>query len=199
MSDARHGLIARTITWCGLHPGLTIAASLALAVASFAAIRATPVDALPDISDRQVIVVGEWMGRSPALVEDQLTWPLASALLGMPGVRAVRGQSMPGMSFLYVVLEDDADLDLARARTGEVLAQVAEPLERHGLVARERVGGLRRLGERDDHRLVRRRERERHRAAHGARATRDDGLDHAGPLEVGEGLRGRGLEHAGRS
>ncbi len=137
MSDARHGLIARTITWCGLHPGLTIAASLALAVASFAAIRATPVDALPDISDRQVIVVGEWMGRSPALVEDQLTWPLASALLGMPGVRAVRGQSMPGMSFLYVVLEDDADLDLARARTGEVLAQARTTLPEE---ARVRVG-----------------------------------------------------------
>lgn len=137
MSAPRQGFIARVITWCGLHPGVTIATSLALALASSAAIRATPVDALPDISDRQVIVVGEWMGRSPALVEDQLTWPLSSTLLGTPGVRAVRGQSMPGMSFLYVVLEDDADLERARMRVGETLAQLRTSLPDD---ARVRVG-----------------------------------------------------------
>jgi Cu(I)/Ag(I) efflux system membrane protein CusA/SilA len=137
VSAPRQGFIARVITWCGLHPGVTIATSLALALASSAAIRATPVDALPDISDRQVIVVGEWMGRSPALVEDQLTWPLSSTLLGTPGVRAVRGQSMPGMSFLYVVLEDDADLERARMRVGETLAQLRTSLPDD---ARVRVG-----------------------------------------------------------
>ena len=123
MTAARDGMVARVITWCGEHPVPTILASLVLAGASWAAIVATPVDAIPDISDRQVIVFSEWMGRSPDLVEDQLTYPLATALLATPDVRAVRGQSMPGMSFLYVVLDDGADLDLARARVAEKLAQ----------------------------------------------------------------------------
>jgi len=128
MTAARNGIVARIITWCGEHPVPTILASLVLAGASWAAISATPVDAIPDISDRQVIVFSEWMGRSPDLVEDQLTYPLATALLATPDVRAVRGQSMPGMSFLYVVLDDGADLDLARARVAEKLAQLRESL-----------------------------------------------------------------------
>ena len=84
----------------------------------------TPVDAIPDLSDNQVIVWTEWKGRSPQVVEDQVTYPLTTTLQGMPKVKAVRSQSMFGMSFIYVIFDDDADIYWARSRVLEKLNQV---------------------------------------------------------------------------
>ena len=80
-----------------------------------------PLDAIPDLSDPQVIVFSEWPGRSPQLVEDQITYPIVSALLSAPRVKAVRGQSMFGDSFVYVIFEDGTDIYWARSRVLEYL------------------------------------------------------------------------------
>ena len=81
----------------------------------------TPLDAIPDVSDNQVIVFTDWAGRSPQLVEDQVTYPLASNLQGMPGLKAVRAQSMFGFSLVYVIFDDDIDIYWARSRVLERL------------------------------------------------------------------------------
>lgn len=83
-----------------------------------------PLDALPDLSDVQVIVWTEWMGRSPDLIEDQITYPIASTLLAAPEIKFVRGQSMFGMSFVYAIFEDGTDMYWARSRVLEYLNQV---------------------------------------------------------------------------
>jgi len=84
----------------------------------------TPVDAIPDLSENQVIVFTQWMGRSPKIIEDQITYPLTQALQGIPNVRAVRSFSMFGMSFIYVIFEDKAEIYWARSRVLEKLNQV---------------------------------------------------------------------------
>jgi Cu(I)/Ag(I) efflux system membrane protein CusA/SilA len=84
----------------------------------------TPVDAIPDLSENQVIIWTEWMGRSPQIIEDQITYPLTTNLQGMPKVKAVRSQSMFGMSFIYVIFDDDAEIYWARSRVLEKLSQV---------------------------------------------------------------------------
>jgi Cu(I)/Ag(I) efflux system membrane protein CusA/SilA len=88
----------------------------------------TPVDAIPDLSENQVIVWTEWMGRSPQIIEDQITYPLTKSLQGIPQVKAVRSQSMFGMSFIYVIFEDNADVYWARSRVLEKLNQVKDLL-----------------------------------------------------------------------
>lgn len=80
-----------------------------------------PLDAIPDLSDPQVIIYTEWPGRSPQLVEDQITYPIVSSLLSAPGVKAVRGQSMFGDSFVYVIFADHVDIYWARSRVLEYL------------------------------------------------------------------------------
>ena len=82
----------------------------------------TPLDAIPDISDNQVIVSVEWPGRSPQLVEDQVTYPLASSLQGLPHLKAVRAQSMFGFSLVYVIFDDEVDIYWARTRVLERLS-----------------------------------------------------------------------------
>jgi CzcA family heavy metal efflux pump len=84
-------------------------------------IQRNPVDAIPDLSENQVIVFTEWMGRSPQVIEDQVTYPLVSNLQGVSKVKNIRGTSMFGMSFVYVVFEDDADIYWARTRVLERL------------------------------------------------------------------------------
>ncbi len=81
-----------------------------------------PVDAIPDVGENQQIVFTEWAGRSPRDVEDQVTYPLTTALLGMPGVRTVRSSSMLGFSTIYVIFEDDVEFYWARSRVLEKLA-----------------------------------------------------------------------------
>ena len=88
----------------------------------------TPLDAIPDLSENQVIVFTEWMGRSPKLVEDQITFPLVTALQGVPEVHAIRAQSMFGMSFIYIIFEDKTDLYWARSRVLEKLSTVQTAL-----------------------------------------------------------------------
>ena len=88
---------------------------------SFAAIKRTRLDAIPDLSDPQVIVFTEWMGRSPTLVEDQVTYPIVSKLIGTPHVTDVRGFSMFGMSFVYAIFEEGTDIYWARSRVLEYM------------------------------------------------------------------------------
>jgi CzcA family heavy metal efflux pump len=85
------------------------------------AVRQNPVDAIPDLSENQVIVFTEWMGRSPQIMEDQVTYPLMSNLQGMPKVKNIRGSSMFGMSFIYIIFEDNTDIYWARTRVLERL------------------------------------------------------------------------------
>jgi CzcA family heavy metal efflux pump len=98
---------------------------LLIAVALFAwgayAVSVNPIDAIPDLSDNQVIVFTEWQGRSPQIMEDQVTYPLVSNLQGIPKVKAIRATSMFGMSFVYIVFDDKADVYWARSRVLERL------------------------------------------------------------------------------
>ena len=84
-------------------------------------IQKNPIDAIPDLSENQVIVFTEWMGRSPQLIEDQITYPLVSNLQGIPKIKRIRGTSMFGMSFVYVIFEDNVDIYWARTRVLERL------------------------------------------------------------------------------
>ncbi len=84
-------------------------------------IEKNPIDAIPDLSENQVIVFTEWMGRSPQVIEDQVTYPLVSNLQGIPKIKNIRGSSMFGMSFVYVIFEDDVDIYWARTRVLERL------------------------------------------------------------------------------
>src|SRR5688572_5663778 len=90
--------------------------------------RSTPLDAIPDLSDPQVIVFTDWMGRSPDLVEDQVTYPLVRVLQSTPQARTVRGYSMFGMSFIYVIFDDGTDIYWARTRVLEQLGRVQQLL-----------------------------------------------------------------------
>jgi len=85
------------------------------------AVNQNPIDAIPDLSDNQVIVFTEWQGRSPQIMEDQVTYPLVSNLQGIPKVKAIRATSMFGMSFVYIVFDDKADIYWARSRVLERL------------------------------------------------------------------------------
>ncbi len=118
----RHGVLARVIAAAARNPLVTILFVGALAAWGWLSLRRTALDAIPDLSDVQVIVFTEWQGRGPDLVEDQITYPISSALVSAPHVRYVRGQSMFGMSFVYVIFEDGTDLYWARSRVLEYLS-----------------------------------------------------------------------------
>ena len=102
-------------------PLMVLVLALLLAVAGWGAMLRAPLDAMPDLAPPQVIVVGHWPGRSPELVEQQVTQPLSSALLGTPGAAYVRGQSYQGVSFIYVIFDDDTDASWARGKVHEEL------------------------------------------------------------------------------
>ncbi|MBM4364801.1 MAG: efflux RND transporter permease subunit [Deltaproteobacteria bacterium] len=121
-------MLARLVTWSGQNRLVVYLLSLALALGGLWAARNSPLDAVPDLSDPQVIVYAEWMGRSPQLVEDQVTYPLVTGLQALPGVRAVRGFTMFGMSFTYVLLGDDVDPYFARSRVAERLQVLSAKL-----------------------------------------------------------------------
>jgi copper/silver efflux system protein len=125
---AASGVIGRIVAGSARNPVLTVAFAAALAVWGWYALRATPLDAIPDLSDTQVIVLTEWPGQSPDLVEAHVTYPVSSALLSTPRVRVVRGQSLFGLSFVYVVFEDGTDLYWARSRITEALARIERDL-----------------------------------------------------------------------
>jgi Cu(I)/Ag(I) efflux system membrane protein CusA/SilA len=83
----------------------------------FYSVQQNPVDAIPDLSENQVIVFTEWMGRAPQVMEDQVTYPLVSNLQGIPKVKNIRGTSMFGMSFVYIIFDDNVDIYWARSGT----------------------------------------------------------------------------------
>ena len=117
-------MIAAIIRWSVANRLLVVLAALALAVAGAIAVRTTPVDALPDLSDVQVVIRTTYPGQAPQIVEDQVTYPLTTTMLSVPGARTVRGYSFFGDSFVYVIFEDGTDLYWARSRVLEYLSQV---------------------------------------------------------------------------
>ena len=121
----RHGLVARTIDYCARNPFLTILTVAAMVVWGVFSLRNVPLDAVPDLSDVQVIVFTEWPGQSPDVVEDQVTYPITTSLLAAPGVKFVRGQSMLGFSFVYVIFEDGTNIYWARSRVLEYLDSIS--------------------------------------------------------------------------
>ncbi|HEX5065100.1 MAG TPA: CusA/CzcA family heavy metal efflux RND transporter [Myxococcota bacterium] len=127
-AEARPGFVARLIAACAARRGLTLLGVAAALAWGFVSLRATPLDALPDLSDTQVIVFSEWPGQSPDLVESQITYPISARLLAAPGVRFVRGQSFFGLSFVNVIFDDHTDLYWARSRVLEYLAGVGGQL-----------------------------------------------------------------------
>jgi len=125
---SKHGIIARLIAASAARPWFTILAVAALGVWGWISLQHTPLDAIPDLSDVQVIVFTEWMGQSPDLVEDQITYPISAALISAPKVQAVRGQSMFGMSFVNVIFQDGTDIYWARSRVLEYMSSVRAKL-----------------------------------------------------------------------
>jgi Cu(I)/Ag(I) efflux system membrane protein CusA/SilA len=121
-------MISRIIELSARNRAVVLVGVLAAVLASAWAIRAVKLDAVPDLSDPQVIVYAEWMGRSPTLVEDQVTYPVVSALVSTPRVADVRGYSMFGMSFVYVIFEEGTDVYWGRSRVAEALATVQSRL-----------------------------------------------------------------------
>jgi Cu(I)/Ag(I) efflux system membrane protein CusA/SilA len=124
MSAEGCNVIERVIDWCSRNRFLVFTATIALVVAGFWALRQVPLDALPDISDVQVIVHTRWPGQPPNIIEDQVTYPIVTTLLAAPKVKAVRAQTMFGDSYVYVVFQDGTDLYWARSRVLEYLQQI---------------------------------------------------------------------------
>ena len=118
-------MIARWIDWCACNRFLVFTGTLLLVFAGIWSLRRVPLDALPDISDVQVIVHTMWMGEPPNIIEDQVTYPIVTALLAAPHVKAVRAQTMFGDSYVFVVFEDGTDLYWARSRVIEYLQQIS--------------------------------------------------------------------------
>jgi Cu(I)/Ag(I) efflux system membrane protein CusA/SilA len=121
-------MIARLIAWSLSRRGLVAAFALALLVAGALYVRSMPVDAIPDLSDVQVIVYTDYPGQAPQVVENQVTYPLVTALLGVPNTKVVRGQSMFSTSFVYVIFMEGTDLYWARSRVLERLNAVQSKL-----------------------------------------------------------------------
>ena len=116
------------IDWSIKNRIIVVVAYIAIALAGYWALTRTPVDAIPDLSDNQVIVFTDWAGRSPREVEDQVTYPLVTNLQGLPGVRTVRASSAFSFSMVNVIFEDNVDLYWARTRVLERLNLVARQL-----------------------------------------------------------------------
>src|SRR6266849_1932474 len=117
-------VIARWIDWCAQNRFLVFTGTLLLVLAGIWSLRRIPLDALPDISDVQVIVHTPWAGQRPSLIEDQVTYPIVTKLLAAPHVKAVRAQTMFGDSYVFVVFEDGTDLYWARSRALEYMQQI---------------------------------------------------------------------------
>ncbi|HET7787093.1 MAG TPA: CusA/CzcA family heavy metal efflux RND transporter [Myxococcales bacterium] len=116
-------MIRRIITFSAQNRGIVLAAVVVALFGAYWSAKNIPLDALPDLSDTQVIVYSRW-DRSPDIVEDQVTYPIASALLGTPRVKAVRGFSDFGYSYVYVIFEDGTDLYWARSRVLEYMSKI---------------------------------------------------------------------------
>ncbi|HYL98907.1 MAG TPA: efflux RND transporter permease subunit, partial [Blastocatellia bacterium] len=117
-------MISRVIDWCANNRFLVFTGTLMLVLAGIWSLKNIPLDALPDISDVQVIVHTPWEGEPPNILEDQVTYPIVTKLLAAPHVKAVRAQTMFGDSYVFVVFEDGTDLYWARSRVLEYIQQL---------------------------------------------------------------------------
>ena len=121
-------MITRLIEWSARNPVLVILGVLLLTAGGVWAVFEVPLDAIPDLSDVQAIVFTEWSGRSPTLIEDQITYPIVTSLLAAPGVKRVRGVSEYGFSYVYVIFQDHIDLYWARSRVLEYMQKLTGKL-----------------------------------------------------------------------
>jgi Cu(I)/Ag(I) efflux system membrane protein CusA/SilA len=135
-------MISRIIAWCARNPFLVFTGVILLVVAGFWCLQRIPLDALPDISDVQVIIHTSWAGEPPNVIEDQVTYPIVTALLAAPNVKNVRAQTMFGDSYVFVVFQDDTDLYWARSRVTEYLQQIAGrlPADVHPAIGPDATG-----------------------------------------------------------
>ncbi|MCE1189334.1 MAG: CusA/CzcA family heavy metal efflux RND transporter [Ignavibacteria bacterium] len=121
-------MIEKIIDWCTNNRAIVLLFYTILSIAGIYCVIHLPVDAIPDLSENQVIVYTEWMGRSPQVVEDQVTFPLVSSLQGLAEVKAVRASTMFGMSFVFVIFNDNTDIYFARNRVAERLNTITSQL-----------------------------------------------------------------------
>jgi Cu(I)/Ag(I) efflux system membrane protein CusA/SilA len=135
-------MISRIIAWCARNPLLVFTGAILLVVAGIWCLQRVPLDALPDISDVQVIIHTQWAGEPPNVIEDQVTYPIVTALLAAPRVKNVRAQTMFGDSYVFVVFQDDTDLYWARSRVTEYLQQIAGrlPADVHPAIGPDATG-----------------------------------------------------------
>ncbi|RYF97383.1 MAG: efflux RND transporter permease subunit [Chitinophagaceae bacterium] len=121
-------MVHRIIEWSLRNRFIVLVLSAGLFVWGLLAVNKNPIDAIPDLSENQVIVFTEWMGRGPQLMEDQITYPMVTNLQGLPRIKYVRGTSMFGMSFIYIIFNDDVDIYWARERVSERLSTITRTL-----------------------------------------------------------------------
>ncbi len=121
-------MIERLIHWSIAHRALVLTVAVLLTIASIISVRQLPLDAIPDLSDVQVIIRTPYAGQAPQIIEDQVTYPITTRMLAVPKAKAVRGFSMYGDSFVYILFEDGTDLYWARSRVLEYLSQVRSEL-----------------------------------------------------------------------
>lgn len=121
-------MIESVIRWSVNNRIMVLLSAIVLSIAGVWAVKNTPVDAIPDLSDVQVIVKVSYPGQSPQVVEDQVTFPLTSALMSVPGAQTVRGYSFFGDAYVYVIFDDDTDMYWARSRVLEYLSQASSQL-----------------------------------------------------------------------
>ena len=126
--DPSRSWVAGLISWSVRNQLIVLVLAAALAVAGWLAVERTPLDAIPDLTDTQVIIRTDFPGQSPQIVEDLVTYPLSTNLLGLPKTKDVRATSMFGTSFVYVIFEDDVDLYWARSRVLEALSRLGSAL-----------------------------------------------------------------------
>jgi Cu(I)/Ag(I) efflux system membrane protein CusA/SilA len=124
-------MISRVIEWCAKNRFLVFTGTVLLVLAGVWSLKHIPLDALPDISDVQVIIHVPWEGEPPNIIEDQVTYPIVSALLAAPHVKVVRAQTMFGDSYIFVVFEDGTDLYWARSRVLEYMQQLQGTLPKN--------------------------------------------------------------------
>ena len=130
-------MIKKILDFC-IRERLVVMVGIVVVIAyGWYATQKVPLDAIPNVSENQVIVLVEWMGRSPKDMEDQITYPLSVALQAVPGAKSVRGKSMFGFSFVQVTFGDETDFYWARSRVSELLSTINHKLPAHAQPASE--------------------------------------------------------------
>ena len=128
LHNPSNSFAAKVIDWSIANQFFVMLGAVVLLIAGTLSVTKIPLDAIPDLSDTQVIIRTEWPGQAPQLVEDQITFPLSTQMLGLPKTKVVRGFSMFGTSFVYIIFEDNTDMYWARSRVLESLSQVSGDL-----------------------------------------------------------------------